>query len=106
MLLVRTILLALRDHFTTDDKAAIGYLDYSPESRKELAAKSKLWKCKLCPYDASKRFKAKDDEINGQNEKIDGIRSSCTPNTAYLFWIGMVLLLFSVSFSYLYLKLT
>ena len=39
---VRTILLALRDHFTTDDKAAIGYLDYSRNREKNWPLNQKL----------------------------------------------------------------
>ena len=98
---VRTILLALRDHFTTDDKAAIGYLDYSSESRQELSVKSKYWKCKLCPYDASGRS-------GKQAEKCDAARSSSiTENsTAHLFWIGAILLLLSILTSYTFLYLT
>ncbi len=45
---VRTILLALRDHMRVDDGAAIGYLDYSEEVRRSLAKKSLKWKCLAC----------------------------------------------------------
>lgn len=32
----------------TDDKASIGYLDYSEDARRELARKSLKWKCSAC----------------------------------------------------------
>lgn len=31
-----------------DDKAAIGYLDYSPQERRKLATASLKWKCSAC----------------------------------------------------------
>lgn len=91
--------MALRDHFTVDDKAAIGYLNYSPESRKDLAQKSKNWKCKLCPYDASKYFE-------GSNEPETAVETEKKPDEFNLFWIGLLLLLLSLITSYFYLYLT
>lgn len=92
--------MALRDHFTVDDKAAIGYLDYSPETRKELAQKSNIWKCKFCSYDASAAAKL-EDSID-ENE----IKSSEKSEEFNLFWIGAILLIFSIATSYIYLYLT
>lgn len=34
---VRTMLIAIRDHFTVEDRAAIGYLGYSSSDRQRLA---------------------------------------------------------------------
>jgi len=95
--------MALRDHFTTDDKAAIGYLDYSPESRKELARKSKSWKCKLCPYEALDRPETGNEQV----EKCGVGCSSSTAehSTAFLFWIGSILLILSILVSYTFLYL-
>ena len=95
---VRTILLALRDHFTVDDKAAIGYLDYSRESRKELAQKSNHWKCKFCSYDAA----AKLDNSIEKNE----VKSSEKSEEFNLLLIGAILLILSIGTSYIYLYLT
>ena len=99
-------MLALRDHFTTDDKAAIGYLDYSPEARKELAIKSKSWKCKLCPYDASERSGSSSELIRTDKitEKSDKLLQSSS--TTYLFWIGSILLILSILLSYTFLYIT
>lgn len=90
---VRTILLALRDHFTVEDKAAIGYLDYPPQSRKELAEKSKNWKCKSCPYDA----KDSGSSVTSKNEKVI--------DNSLLWNVGIILLIFSIIISYIYLKI-
>lgn len=99
MCVVRTILLALRDHFTVDDKAAIGYLDYSPESRKELAHKSNHWKCKLCPYDAAANLEATSEAKTESN-------SNEKSGDFHLLWIGTILLILSLVTSYIYLYLT
>lgn len=97
--LVRTILLALRDHFTVEDKAAIGYLDYPSKSRQELALKSQSWKCKGCPYDASQHF---DTEASGAKRQ----RHVNENNNSNLLWnIGVILLIFSILFSYVYIYL-
>lgn len=94
-------MLALRDHFTTDDKAAIGYLDYPSESRKELAQKSRHWKCKLCPYNAAELFTDK-PEKKEEIEKTDCCGKS---NDNSLLWIGAILLVLSLIISYTYLYL-
>lgn len=100
MCVVRTILLALRDHFNVDDKAAIGYLDYSAESRKELAQKSNHWKCKLCPYDAAARNQTVNEEFQEQKSgKADKAQDFS------LVWIGTILLILSLVTSYIYYNL-
>jgi hypothetical protein len=91
-------LLALREHFTVDDKAAIGYLDYSPESRKELAQKSNQWKCKLCPYESASNLGECIEEAES--------KSSAKTEEYHLLWIGSILLLLSLVTSYIYLYLT
>lgn len=47
---VRTMLIAIRDHFTTEDPGAIGYLGYSAEDRKRLARESRKFSCPACSY--------------------------------------------------------
>lgn len=96
--------MALRDHFTTDDKAAIGYLDYPSESRKQLALKSRFWKCKLCSYDAAKLTNC---DTNVMDEGCSGAaaisRDAHKSENNRLFIIGLILLLLSVVMSYAYL---
>lgn len=46
---IRTALVALRSFMTTPgNEGAIGSLNFSPEERKKLAAKSQTWKCHEC----------------------------------------------------------
>lgn len=87
--------MALRDHFTVEDKAAIGYLDYSPQSRRELAQKSKTWKCKQCPYN---------NNLLTENNINNASRAKSESNNL-LIWIGIVLLILSILISYFYLVL-
>lgn len=47
---VRTMLIAIRDHFTTEDPGAIGYLGYPPEDRRRLALESRRFRCPACAY--------------------------------------------------------
>lgn len=47
---VRTMLLAIRDHFTVEDKGAIGYVGFSREDRMQLAAVSRTAACRACGY--------------------------------------------------------
>lgn len=102
---VRTILLALRDHFTVDDKAAIGYLDYSSEARKELARNSRHWKCKLCQYVANLKCDEPIDETN-QQVSLDNSKTKSSDDDTQLLWIGAILLILSIVTSYFYLYLT
>lgn len=103
-LVVRTILLALRDHFTTDDKAAIGYLDYPSESRKELARKSRYWKCKLCPY-AAEMFNKDEKGIETRVGVVGKNDATGKQSETYLLWVGAILLILSIAISYTYLYL-
>jgi len=45
---IRTVLIALIGFMPTKGDGAIGALDYNPEERKELAKKSKSWRCERC----------------------------------------------------------
>ncbi|XP_071039606.1 ubiquitin-conjugating enzyme E2 J1-like [Parasteatoda tepidariorum] len=45
---IRTALLAIIGFLPTHGNGAIGSLDYTPEERKELALKSRNWKCPQC----------------------------------------------------------
>ena len=47
---VRTMLLALREHFRVEDKAAIGYLGQSKMERSRAARRSLLFSCAACGY--------------------------------------------------------
>lgn len=47
---VRTMLIAIRDHFTVEDKGAIGYVGFSREDRVQLASASRTASCKACGY--------------------------------------------------------
>lgn len=94
---VRTILLALRDHFTVEDKAAIGYLDYPSESRKELARKSTKWKCKSCPY------KAANDAASSLDITPVASTDSFVNGNSFIWILSVVLLVLSILLSYIYL---
>jgi len=74
---VRTMLLAIRDHFMVEDRAAIGYLDFPTEDRRVLAEESKDFRCNHCGYrpvgmdiDADT-----DEESEGLNSNLSGKRS-------------------------------
>ena len=47
---VRTMLIALRDHFGTEDHSAIGYLYLPSETRQRLAIESHAFVCSTCGY--------------------------------------------------------
>ena len=96
--------MALRDHFTVDDKAAIGYLNYSLEARKELAQNSRLWKCKLCQYDANLKCNG-NGPIDETSQKVS-LDNSKTNDESHLLWIGTIMLILSIVTSYFYLYLT
>lgn len=51
---VRTMLLAIREHFRVEDKGAIGYLGVSEEDRRKLAEESHKYQCCTCGYNVSK----------------------------------------------------
>lgn len=58
---VRTMLLALREHFRVEDKAAIGYLSQSKGDRQKAAAKSQNYTCSLCGYNMEKSPQRKEE---------------------------------------------
>ena len=96
--LVRTILLALRQHFCTDDRSAIGYLDYSAAARADLAHKSRQWRCKQCGHIGT----GSDGPIGPE-----GMNHASPPDPGAepnLFIIGICLLALSMVFSYLYVR--
>ncbi len=64
-------MLALRDHMQVDDKAAIGYLDYSPEARKELAKKSRSWRCPAC-HGSIKEEKQRNSQEEQKKRQVEG----------------------------------
>lgn len=45
---IRMVLVALVAFFPTDPQGAIGSLEYSDETRKRLALKSREWRCNVC----------------------------------------------------------
>lgn len=51
---VRTMLLALREHFRVEDKAAVGYLGQSRGERQRAAQRAALFVCRDCGYNAEK----------------------------------------------------
>lgn len=51
---VRTMLLAIREHFRVEDKGAIGYVGLSEEDRRKLAEASRKYQCSICEYNISK----------------------------------------------------
>lgn len=46
----RTMLIAIRDHFTVEDRGAIGYLGYDAQDRRQLALESRFYRCPSCDY--------------------------------------------------------
>jgi ubiquitin-conjugating enzyme E2 J1 len=51
---VRTMLLALREHFRVEDKAAIGYLGHTKGDRVKASHKSHQYICSACGYNMDK----------------------------------------------------
>jgi ubiquitin-conjugating enzyme E2 J1 len=47
---VRTMLLALREHFLVEDKGSIGYLNYPEQERQTLARRSRQSSCSECGF--------------------------------------------------------
>ena len=96
LFVVRTILIALRDHFTVEDRASIGYLEYSAEDRRDLAQRSLKWTCPDCDYNR------KDQCCNAESGDSGTLESAqLQPN---LLVTGVVLLVLSLLLSYIYLK--
>jgi hypothetical protein len=55
------MLIAIRDHFTVEDRGAIGYVGMSAEERQQLAYSSRTFACRSCGYKPKPR--ADDDKI-------------------------------------------
>jgi hypothetical protein len=51
----RTMLIAIRDHFTTEDRGAIGYLGFSSDDRRQLARASQSYTCRGCGYQGTRK---------------------------------------------------
>lgn len=45
---VRTMLLAIREHFKVEDRGAVGYLSYEASDRQRLAVRSRIFRCPVC----------------------------------------------------------
>jgi ubiquitin-conjugating enzyme E2 J1 len=67
---VRTMLLALREHFRVEDKAAVGYLAQSKGDRLKLAAKSHNYTCSICGYNMDKSPERKEERRCQMNQGI------------------------------------
>lgn len=105
---VRTILLALRDHFTTDDKSAIGYLDYPSATRRDLAQRSLQWTCDMCEYNCKPDEACDSPTSADANSCASDLRVSRNQNSPLqpnLMLISLILLALAVACSYVYIYL-
>ena len=101
--LVRTILLALRDHFVTEDKTAIGYLGYTAEARADLAKKSLHWRCSKCGYGRPPSASSSESSINkcASQEAFSQEPSTALPNSsAYVNFGSLLIFLLAVAIGY------
>lgn len=69
-----------------DDKAAIGYLDYSPEARRELARKSRSWRCPSC-HGAVEAVEEKQKSVAQTNVGIIGALSLIVLIVAIVYYL-------------------
>lgn len=60
----RTILIAIRDYFTVEDRAQIGYLGLGETERRQLALSSIDFQCKTCGYNMEMENRKRLDEEN------------------------------------------
>lgn len=90
----RTMLHALRNHFLVEDKGALGYLGFPTEMRRELASKSKFFKCSDCGYYIEEKL---ENSHSVREEVVTPSPPSTRFENQYIFIIAGLIILLSVA---------